>query len=81
LVEHIKGMMMVRKEYERALRNVLEAHGILRAKLDAKHRHPRLIFEVDGQERFFVFPGSASDHRSVKNSISQLRRLLTTIPA
>ncbi len=59
-----------------ALVDELSRHGVLNYRVDEKHPHPRLYFAHDGQERFYVFPRSSSDHRAAENARSAIRLLI-----
>lgn len=54
----------------------LARHGVDRWHIDRKHHHPRLRFEWNGRETFYVMPSSSSDHRAALNARANLRRIL-----
>jgi hypothetical protein len=54
----------------------LARHGVTRWRIDRKRRHPRLTFEWNGRETFYVMPSRSPDWRSALNARSDLRRIL-----
>lgn len=64
-----------KREVQQVYRAVIEKCGA--TFLYIEHRdsaHPFLHYEVDGQRLKHSLPGTSSDHRAVKNVISDLRR-------
>lgn len=68
--------MTTAREHLDALTAVLMKNGIQEWVIDDQGRHYRLLFMVNGKKRFYVFPRSASDHRAVKNAVSDLRKMI-----
>lgn len=64
------------REHVEALTAVLVKNGIKDWDIDDQGRHFRLVFKHKGKERFYVFPRSASDHRAIKNAVSDLRKMI-----
>lgn len=62
--------------YVDVLRRDLDAHGITEWSIDRTHRHPRLMFTVNGQRKILVFPNTPSDRRGHLNARADLRRML-----
>ena len=63
-------------DYEQAIRDELEIHGAVVTRIRAGGKHRRIYFEWDGQEQFYTFAVSPSDHRAMENARSGIRKML-----
>ena len=54
----------------------LSRHGITSHRVVRGGKHHQLRFLAGGAERLYVFSSTPSDHRTCRNSVSGLRRLL-----
>lgn len=55
----------------------LRGIGAMNIHMGRSGKHPRIVFEFDGRERYLSIPGSPSDSmRGFRNTIGDLRRLL-----
>lgn len=41
-----------------------------------RRKHPAVVFEVGGRRYTYTCPGSASDHRTLKNCLADVRRVV-----
>lgn len=67
----------VSKFLERTLKNT---EGVTYVELTRRKKHPILKWQYNGQKFKYVCPFSASDARSRKNCLSEVRRLMKTGP-
>lgn len=58
-----------------AIGREMDARGIA-WRIDHGRKHPRIVWQQDGRDRWYVIPGSPSDHRSIQACLTDLRRLL-----
>lgn len=58
----------------------LEAAG-LPFQVERGKNHPKIRFQVNGRSYTYVVPGSASDHRSMMNCRTGIRRMLRELGA
>lgn len=63
-------------ELQREITDFLKEWGAKNIRLVAGGKHPRLYYNWKGEEKFTVFPGSASDTRALGNQIADLKRQL-----
>ena len=62
-------------EYRKTIAAVMRDAGIKEYRYEMGGRHPKLIYEKDGVERFYVLPGSPGDTvRGALNCEAELRR-------
>lgn len=64
------------KEYVKTLAPVLAGAGITEWEFEETKKHPRIRYNVAGSWFTYPFPKTASDYRSVKNSVSDLRKAI-----
>lgn len=46
---------------------------------DTKKSHYRVVVRSGGQTKFFIFPGTSSSHRAVKNMMVYVKRWLREV--
>ena len=66
--------MAKKNELVLTLTAFLEKEGAQDIKVVPGGRHNKLQFAINGKTQFFVLSGTPSDHRSILNARSQLRR-------
>lgn len=49
--------------------------------IDTAHRHPRVVFRIDGRTHRYVIPGTPSDWRSIMNNVAGFRRYVRQLRA
>ena len=64
------------RDYTAALKAEAEQHGAEDIEV-VVGKHKRLLFTLNGQRRFYVYPSSPSDGaRGLQNSLAELRRVM-----
>jgi hypothetical protein len=63
------------------LERELERWPGVEARLDRRHKHPRLIVTVGGQQRFVCFSSTKTSRDGVRNAVASLRRMLRELGA
>jgi len=66
---------MIKREVAAVVTHEFQAVS-LPYELEHGAKHPRVRFHMSGRRYTYVLPGSASDHRAIKNLRSGLRRLI-----
>lgn len=63
--------------YIAAITAELARGGITKHEIQYRGSHPRIIFQHDGRERFYVFPNSPSDNRrGILNAVADIRKMI-----
>jgi hypothetical protein len=70
------GMSDLAKDYIRAVKAELAAHGVAEYQIDDGRKHKKLRFSWQGKDVLYVMPKSPSDWRASMNAVSDLRRLM-----
>ncbi len=69
------------REFHRQVMDWLRENGAQDIRLVQTNNHPRVVFDWQGRERFYVVPGTPGDSRcAVHNSLRDLRRMLGLTP-
>lgn len=69
------------REFHRDIMDWLRDHGATEINYVQTNNHPRITFQHGGREWFYVVPGTPGDHyRAVKNSVTDIRRMLGLTP-
>lgn len=67
------------RQYQQKVGALLESFHIQTFTFTAGRKHPTLMFRHGGRDHKIVIPGTASDHRSLKNNFSFIKRYLRTL--
>lgn len=69
-------MTTSRTEYESALVAELARHGVTDYEVVSGRKHKKLLFTFQGRDIVFAFSSTPSDVRSLRNTLTDLRKLM-----
>lgn len=67
--------MSRRKEVQRALEAEMTRQGVPFT-VAPSHKHPRLVFTIEGTECQYIFSSTTSCHRAGLNAVAGVRRMI-----
>jgi hypothetical protein len=66
-----------RSPYQEALTAELIRAGVTDFEFQEGSKHPRVVFQINGEKRMYVFPSSPSDSQhGMRNAIGDIRKML-----